>query len=160
MSLCGGLFLMRATGVSVRWLMVLSSPQERAPTDAKGEIKSAPAGGCAVSVAVAAPAGRPVAVAEPIDANVTTINPLSRKAAVAVIVGTVALRNSSAAPSAPASLAHDAPAAPSGHGGWTIVSSSCGGVLAISVASVAKALASMPDQPLSSVPAGIACVVM
>ena len=129
-----------------------------APTATKGEINSTPAGGWEVSVVVAAPVGRLVAVAEPTDANVTTISPFSRKAAVEVIVGTVVFRNASAAVSAPVSVAHDAPAAPSGQGGWTIVSSSCGGSLASSAVSFANALPSRPDHPLSSVPAAIACV--
>jgi hypothetical protein len=128
---------------------------------ANGEISSTPAGGRAVSVAVAAPAGRPVAVAVATDANVTTIRPFSRKAAVEVIVGTVAFRNSSAAVNAPGvSGAHDAPAEPSGQGGCTIVSRSCGPPPASSAASFANAPASRPDQPLSSVPAGTAWVSM
>ena len=72
-----------------------------------------------------------------------------------MIAGSVAFRNSSAAVSAPAvSGAQAAPAAPSGHGGWTIESSVCGGSPPSSAASLAKALASSEDQPLSIVPAG------
>ncbi len=61
----------------------------------------------------------------------------------------VALRNSSAALSAPGvPVAQAAAAAPSGQGGCTIVSSTCGGGPAISAASLANAAPSRPVQPL------------
>jgi len=133
----------------------------RVPADAKGEINRTPAGGSDVSVAAEAPLGRPVDDAATIDPNVTTIRPLVRYAAVPVIVEMEAFRNSSAAPSPPGVPAmHWAPAAPSGHGGWTIVSSTCGGVLAMRAASPAKVLASSADQLFNSAPAGTAWLSM
>ena len=51
---------------------------DRAPAVTKGEISSAPAGGWEVSVAVVAPLGRPVAVADATVAKVITIRPFSR----------------------------------------------------------------------------------
>src|SRR6202035_1074783 len=77
------------------------------------------------------------------------------------MVGTAAFRNSSAAVSSPGVPgAHCAPAAPSGHGGCTIESTICGGVLASSALSLAMELEGTAEQPLSRVPAGIACPSM
>jgi hypothetical protein len=53
----------------------LNAAVGRAAAFAKGEISNAPAGGCEVRVAVEAPGGSPVAVAERTDPNVTTIRP-------------------------------------------------------------------------------------
>ena len=50
----------------------------RAPALTNGESSSAPAGGSALSVAVAAPAANPLAVALPTAPKVITISPRSR----------------------------------------------------------------------------------
>src|SRR5690349_6711337 len=90
----------------------------RAPAAAKGEITRAPTGGCEVSVARVDPGGSPDAVPAAMDANVATISPCSRYAALAVIVATLWRRNSSAVFNAPGvPSAQPAPAVPSGQGG-------------------------------------------
>ena len=53
----------------------LNAVDGRAPAAANGEISSTPAGGCELSVAVAAPAGSPVSVAVCTELNVMTIRP-------------------------------------------------------------------------------------
>jgi len=144
----------------------VKTTDERAPGLANGESNTAPAGGVVASVADAAPAGSSALAGSATVAYVTTTSPCSVYAVVAVIVVSAACTNWSAAVT-PAGVpgAHAAPAAPSGHDGWTIVCST-GGVpptvarCSTSAASSANALALSDVQALSSVPFGISWPVM
>ena len=101
--------------------VTLKDTLERAPAFANGETSSTPAGGLEVSVALEAPAGSSCWEARPTVANVTTARPCSRKAARARDLRQRRLREFvGRLQRARRFVAQLSPAAPSGHGGWTI----------------------------------------